>query len=134
MLEFWVQRLSGCGFEAVFLNAHHLGEMLAAAVSERQWPIPVKVLIEPVLLGTGGGIKAAAQYFGDEPFAVINVDAISNVDLRSLYARHRLMGAEVSLLLHDCPEFNNVAVTQDGLVLGFGREAKRLEIKWTGSD
>jgi mannose-1-phosphate guanylyltransferase len=126
MLEFWVEKLYRCGFDAAFLNAYHLRDRLAAAVSEKQWPIPVKVLNEPALLGTGGGIRSAAEHFADEPFAVINVDIISNVDLNSLYERHKLAGVEVSLLLHDWPQFNNVAVSDDGFVLGFGHEAEEI--------
>ena len=125
LLEFWIERLYRCGFDAAFLNAYHLKDRLAAEVSQRQWPIPVKVLDEPVLLGTGGGIRSAAEHFADEPFAVINVDIISNVDLNTLYERHKLEGVEVSLLLHDWPEFNNVAVSEDGFVLGFGRRGGR---------
>ncbi len=129
MLEFWVERLWGCGFDAAFLNAYHLNDRLAATVAERQWPIPVKVLSEPVLLGTGGGMRFASEHFAGEPFVAINVDIISNVDLNSLYERHRLAGAEVSLLLHDWPQFNNVAVSEDGFVLGFGQEAKQIQKK-----
>jgi mannose-1-phosphate guanylyltransferase len=132
LLEFWIERLYRYGFDAVFLNAYHLRDRLAAAVSEKQWPMPVKVLDEPVLLGTGGGIRSAAEHFADEPFAVINVDVISNADLNTLYERHKLAGAEVSLLLHDWPEFNNVAVSEDGSVLGFGREAEEIKKRGNG--
>ncbi len=132
LLEFWIERLHRCGFDAVFLNAYHLKDRIAATVSEKQWPIPVKVLDEPVLLGTGGGIRTAAEHFADEPFAVINVDIISNVDLNALYERHKLGGGEVSLLLHDWPEFNNVAVGEDGSVLGFGREAQEIKKRGNG--
>ena len=129
LLEFWIDRLSRGGCDEVFLNAFHFKDRIAGAVSARQWPIPVRVLNEPVLLGTGGGIRAAVEHFGDEPVAVINVDIVGNVDLTSLYERHRLSGAEVSLLLHDWPEFNNVAVNGDGRVLGFGRDAKAAQMK-----
>jgi mannose-1-phosphate guanylyltransferase len=132
LLEFWIERLYRYGFDTVFLNAYHLKDRLAAAVSERQWPMPVEVLNEPVLLGTGGGIRSAARHFADEPFAVINVDIISNVDLNTLYERHKLAGVEVSLLLHDWPEFNNVAVSEDGFVLGFGREAEEIKKRGNG--
>lgn len=126
MLEYWVERLYRCGFDAVFLNAYHHKDRVALAVSEGQWPIPVKVLNETVLLGTGGGIRSAAEHIGDEPFAVINVDVVSDADLRLLYASHKVAGAEVSLLLHDWSAFNNVAVSEHGLVLGFGQEGQRI--------
>ena len=126
MLEFWVERLFRCGFDGVFLNAFHLKELIGAAVSGKQWPVPVKVLYEPVLFGTGGGIRTAAEHADGEPFAVVNVDILSNADLGALYESHRLSGARAGLLLHDCPEFNNVAVSKDGFVLGFGGEAREI--------
>src|SRR5208283_170947 len=132
LLEFWIDRLNRCGFNEVILNAYHQKDRIARAVSSRRWPIPVKVLNEPVLLGTGGGIRAAVEYFGEEPVAVINVDIISNIDLTSLYDRHKSSGAKVSLLLHDWPAFNNVAVNEEGAVLGFGREAEAIQMKGNG--
>lgn len=132
MLEFWIKRLSRCGFDAVFLNAFHLKEHIGAAVSARKWPVPVKVLYEPVILGTGGGIRSAAELAGGAPFAVVNADVLSDADLGALYERHKLSGAGVSLLLHDWPEFNNVAVSKDGFVVGFGHEAEKLRRKDKG--
>lgn len=129
MLEFWIERLFRCGFDEVFLNAFHFKERIGAAVCGKQWPGPVRVLNEPVLLGTGGGIRSAAQHAEGEPFAVVNVDVLSNADLGALYERHKLSGAGVSLLLHDWPEFNHVAVSKDGFILGFGREAQEIRRK-----
>jgi mannose-1-phosphate guanylyltransferase len=127
MLDFWIETLNRFGFDAAFVNAYHLKDRICEAVSKTCLPIPVKVLEEPVLLGTGGGIRAAREYFEGDPAAVINVDIVCNADLTSLYERHRLSGAEVSLLLHDWPEFNNVAVDEEGNVLGFGREAEAIQ-------
>ncbi|MGC9194687.1 MAG: sugar phosphate nucleotidyltransferase [Syntrophobacteraceae bacterium] len=126
MLQFWIERLSQCGFESVCLNAFHRKQCLGAAVGLKKWPLPVKVLYEPLLLGTAGGIRLGAEHGGDTPLAVVNADVLSNADLGLLYQRHRLSGAGVSLLLHDCPQFNNVAVGIDGFVLGFGKEAKQI--------
>jgi mannose-1-phosphate guanylyltransferase len=129
MLEFWIENLFRCGFEGVFLNAFHRRELIGEAVSEGHWPGPVKVLYEPVILGTGGGIRTAAEHAGEEPFAVVNADILSDADPGALCELHRLSGAKVSLLLHDWPQFNNVAVSKDGLVLGFGAEAKEIREK-----
>ncbi len=126
VLEFWVERLRACGFESAILNAYHLKEKLVDTVSERNWPVHIEVHTEPELLGTGGGIRTALDSFGSEPFAVINGDIVCDAPLDALYEQHVRSGAEVSLLLHDYPEFNNVAVGEDGSVLGFGQEAERL--------
>lgn len=126
VLEFWTDQLFRCGFSSVVVNAYHLKEQLLQAVEGQSWPLPVEVHTEPVLLGTGGGIRTALESAGEEPFVVVNGDIICNAPLDRLNAEHLDHGAHVSLLLHDWPEFNNVAVSRDGFVLGFGKEAKRI--------
>lgn len=130
ILEFWVSQLHEAGFEAVVVNAHNLHERLVAEVRDRVWPLPVEVRVEPVLLGTGGGIRNVLDFFGKDPFVVVNGDIISRVPFRALLDEHRSCdrscGSPVSLLLHDRPAFNNVAVNGLKCVLGFGREAGEL--------
>jgi mannose-1-phosphate guanylyltransferase len=126
VLDFWIERLHLCGFRSVIINAYHLKEDLVAAVSRGKWPIPVQVLSEPVLLGTGGGIRTALESFGAEPLAVINGDIICDAPLDKLYRQHVRSGAEVSMLLHDWPEFNNVGVDENGSILGFGKEVEAI--------
>jgi mannose-1-phosphate guanylyltransferase len=126
ILDFWVRRLHHAGFEAVVINAHHLQEQLVAAVHGKAWPIPVQVQVEPVLLGTGGGVANVLSFFQGEPFLVINGDILCDVPLPDLFRRFLDSGASAGLLMHDCQEFNNVAVDAQGFILGFGREAGDL--------
>jgi mannose-1-phosphate guanylyltransferase len=126
VLEFWMNRFYREGFEGVVINAHHLSERLVDAVTGTKWPIPVDVRVEPTILGTGGGIRNVLDFFAGRPFVVVNGDIICNVSLRSLFDRHIASGGSVSLLMHDCPPFNNVAVDSNGQVLGFGRETGDL--------
>ncbi|MDY0040763.1 MAG: sugar phosphate nucleotidyltransferase [Desulforhabdus sp.] len=125
LLDFWIGKLYESGFEAVVVNAFHLPDKLVKAIHENKWPIPVEVRVEPVLLGTAGGIRNVLDFFGEEPFVVVNGDIICNVDFQSFYESHLRSGSSVSLLLHDYALFNNVAVN-NGFVLGFADEARRL--------
>ena len=126
VLDFWVWRLHQAGFEGVVVNAWHLHDKLVAAVENKAWPIPVRVLVEPVLLGTGGGIANALPFFQGEPFLVINGDILCDVPLVDFVRKVRDSGASAGLLMHDCREFNNVAVDAHDRVLGFGRDASKL--------
>lgn len=126
VLEFWLWRLYQAGFEEVVLNAWHLQEQLVAAVKNGTWPIPVQVQVEPVLLGTGGGIANVLSFFRGEPFLVINGDILCDIPLLDLVQQYFDSGASAGLLMHDCPEFNKVAVAAEGSILGFGREAVDL--------
>jgi mannose-1-phosphate guanylyltransferase len=126
MLDYWVERLSGQGVDALIVNAFHLTEQVSSAVRNRRWPIPVEVSLEKDLLGTGGGIRYALDFFGHDPFLVINGDILCSMDLGAFFSDHLTSGALVSLVLHDCPEFNNVAVDESRKVIGFGNEAKAM--------
>jgi len=129
VLDFWIWRLHHAGIEAVLINAYHLHERVVAAVHDKHWPIPVQVRVEPVLLGTGGGVSNVLEFFEGQPFLVVNGDIICDAPLADL--RHQYFESEspAGLLLHDYPEFNNVAVTSHGRVLGFGREARGLALE-----
>lgn len=127
ILDFWVRRLAEDECEGVVVNTFHVHERLVEEVCKASWEIPVDVRVEPILLGTGGGVRNVLDYFGDEPFVVINGDIVCDFPIRELYERHLRSGALVSLLLHDCGPFNNVAVSGEGAVMGFGKEAYAME-------
>lgn len=126
ILDFWIWRLYAGGYDAVVLNAFSLGDQLCEAVRNGQWPIPVEVRVEDRLLGTGGGIRNVLDFFDEEPLTLINGDVICNVDLNRFLAHHMRSGNPASLLLHDFPRFNNVAVSAEGSILGFGQRAKEM--------
>jgi mannose-1-phosphate guanylyltransferase len=126
VLDFWIRRLYRAGFEAVVINAYHLHERLVAEVRSTPWPIPVQVRVEPVLLGTGGGIRHVLDFFEGQPFLVVNGDIICDVSLEDLQHRYLESGSPVGLLMHDWAEFNNVAVNSRGSILGFGHDAAKL--------
>jgi len=120
LLDFWISQLAQAGFEAVIINAHHLPEKLIAAVRGGGWPLPVEIAVERRLLGTAGGIRNVLDFLGDKPFVVVNGDIICQVDFVELYRKHMQAARAVTMLLHDWPAFNNVAVA-NGVVCGFGQ-------------
>jgi NDP-sugar pyrophosphorylase family protein len=132
MLEYWMKQFYDAGVEAVMINSYHLQEELASSVQREKWPLPLHVLSEPVLLGTGGGLRNALDFLGKEPFIAVNGDIVCKANLGYLYTQHLHSGEMVSLLLHDCPPFNNVAVDQENRILGFGKEAFNLVEKTPG--
>ncbi|QCQ22939.1 nucleotidyltransferase family protein [Desulfoglaeba alkanexedens] len=126
LLEYWAERLASAGFEAAVVNAHHLADRLEAFVHERSWPLPLHVIREPVLLGTGGGLRNAVSLLGDGPVLAVNGDTACDAALAHLRQVHETSGAKATLLVHDCPPFNNVAVDAAGRVRGFGERGEEL--------
>jgi len=74
LLAHALDRLLDAGIKEVVVNAHHLAPQIVAACEARTEP-HCTVLVEDVLLETGGGIRNALPYLGEGPFAVVNGDA-----------------------------------------------------------
>ena len=119
LLRWLVEYLGSSGAEEVVVNGYHLGEKLRDYVDRVDFPIPVHVRLEQILLGTGGGIRNVADFWDDRPFVVVNGDILSSIDLQELLSNHESSGATATLVLKDEPRFNGVRVAEDGRILGF---------------
>ncbi len=126
LLGHTLAQLKRFGAEKIVVNAHHLREQIAAFCVGRK---DVEVQLEPRELGTGGGLRLAQERFGTVPFLVVNGDIVHDLDLARIYQAHLAGGAQVTMVLHDFPRFNNVLVDHADRVLGFGgaAEGKRGE-------
>lgn len=78
--------------------------------------VKLRYKIEKEALGTAGGVKNCADFYGDEDFLVISGDAACDFDLRSLMEKHRAGKAAVTLALcrHPEPLSYGLAVTDGG--------------------
>jgi len=74
LLHHAMDRLRDAGVRHLVVNAHWFGEQVGDAVAAYGAEDAV-VLREPVLLETGGGVKAALPHLGTDPFVVVNGDA-----------------------------------------------------------
>jgi len=131
LLHWLVEYLWSAGAEEVIVNAHHLSDALVDSVQETNFPIPVNVQVEKVLLGTGGGIGNVADFWDERPFVVINGDILSSIDLKEVCLKHESSGATVTLVLKDEPRFNGVRVADDGRILSF-RGGAEAHLAFTG--
>lgn len=70
-----IAKLAQAGVTDIVVNLHHLGEVLEKHLSD---VADIRIILshEDELLETGGGIKKALHHFGDEPFYIINGDAL----------------------------------------------------------
>jgi mannose-1-phosphate guanylyltransferase len=131
LLHWLVEFLWSAGAEEVIVNGHHLSDKLVDSVRRANFPIPVHVRVEKVLLGTGGGIRNVADFWDERPLVVINGDILTSVDLREVCLEHESSGAMATLVLKDEPQFNRVQVADDGRIFGFTGGAEKL-LAFTG--
>jgi NDP-sugar pyrophosphorylase family protein len=93
------------GFHDVVINLHHLGPMIEQAVGNgSRYGLRIIYSREPVILGTGGGLKQAEMHFSGESVLVLNGDTLVDLDLGALYAFHQQRDAVATLVLRKDPE------------------------------
>lgn len=125
LIAFQLALLRRHGASEVAINVHHLPERLEAA-AERWCPpgLSLRFSREPVLLGTGGGIRRLAGFLREsDPCLVIGGDMILDFDLSALVARHRAGTHAATLLLREDPRsqrFGTIGVDEAGRVRRIG--------------
>ena len=106
LLRYHLAVLRAAGVTAVGINTHHLPDVMAAtarAECERVG-VALHVVHEPVIQGTGGGIRGLRDFLADEDFLVFNGDILFPVDLRPVVEAHRASGAAATMVLLPMPE------------------------------
>ncbi|MCF8080634.1 MAG: phosphotransferase [Desulfobacterales bacterium] len=119
LIDRLIDRLATAGCEAVIVNTHHLADRLESHLASARYPIPVQFRREAQILGTGGGIANAADFFDQRPFMVVNADIDTDIDLAAFYRFHLGHSHPASLALTDFDKINTVSATEDGRVAGF---------------
>jgi len=132
LLGLWLERLAAWGVERAVVNTHHLAPMVTAWLERRAGKAPgVVVSHEPVILGTGGGLVAARQALGEEPFLLVNSDLVATARVPALLEHLKAQEAVAVLGLVDEPRFGNtVGLDHAGRVLGFKHQEGLDAPRW----
>ena len=114
LIAYALETLRAGGVREVMINTHWLRDLIAAAVGNgRDFGLRCVYSPEPELLGTGGGLYHARDFFNDVPaFWVLNSDTLLDVDLQAVAAAHGKSGATATVVTHTQvpPEFGGVWV------------------------
>jgi mannose-1-phosphate guanylyltransferase/mannose-1-phosphate guanylyltransferase/phosphomannomutase len=113
----------GCG--EVIANLHHFPDVIRGYFGDR-----ISYRQEQELLGTAGGVRGCRDFFGDQTFLVISGDALTDIDLTALVARHRDCGGVATLavkMVSDTREYGVVLHDRDGRITGFQEKPEPAE-------
>ena len=112
-----VNLLNNQGFDDLIANLHYFPNSIKNYFGdELTWSY------EEELLGTAGGVRNVADFFGDDPIVVISGDALTDIDMRKLLERHESAGGIGTLTVKKVPdtrEYGVVIHDADGRIQGF---------------
>lgn len=101
MIAWALDALRQAGCSEVVVNTHHRAGQLEEYLLGRDHGLRIRVLREPEILGTGGGVLNAVGRLDDgEPFLLHNADIYTALDLRSVVEAHGNTDALATLLVN----------------------------------
>jgi mannose-1-phosphate guanylyltransferase len=103
--------------DGVIANLHHFADVIREYFGAR-----ISYSYEPELLGTAGAVRACQGFFDASTFLVISGDALTDIDLAKLWARHREAAGIATLAVKrvaDTREYGVVLHDREGRITGF---------------
>ena len=112
----------------VMLNLHYLPNMIRDHIGNgKRYGIKVFYSFEPQIMGTGGGVKNVADFFGHDPFLIINGDILLTEFPSELVMTHLHHNTDMpTLLIRQMPsncDFTPIDVNSQGKLTNIGTGA-----------
>ena len=120
-----VAMLERQGFDELIANLHYYPDTIRDYFGDR-----LTYRYEEELLGTAGGVRNVADFFGDDPIVIVSGDALTDTDLNALVERHRSAGGIATLTVKkvdDTREYGVVLHDRDGRITGFQEKPEPAE-------
>lgn len=138
LLEHAIRYLKRFGIEDIIINIHHFADQIEDVIVDNSgfgsW---VTISDErDFVLETGGGLKKAAWYFeGSEPFVVMNVDVLTNLDLGKMIEAHKESDAMATLAVMNRTSSRHLLFDEHMLLCGWsntktGEQRISREVTW----
>jgi mannose-1-phosphate guanylyltransferase len=102
LITFALDHLIEIGVKSFIINTHRLPDLFQGFFPHNDYEgYATKLVNEPVLLDTGGGIKNVEADLGTKPFITYSSDILTDIDLQPLIDEHFRSGNDVTLALRD---------------------------------
>ncbi len=117
-----LEKLSALEIASIGVNICYQRDFMQKWLTSSDFAGKIIIFPEPEILGTGGALKNAETFLGQNHFITHNADILSDIDVQLLLERHLHSGDLVTLAVHRKDEFNNVWVDKKGRLLHIGKE------------
>ena len=90
LLGIWLEKLISAGVDDILINTHYLAEMVDDFVSKCHYKDQIKLVHEPILLGTAGTLIANLEFLQSGDGLLIHADNYCCADFTEFKNRHFL--------------------------------------------
>lgn len=101
------------GIRDVIVNLHHLGHSIEKELGDgATWKMRISYSKEARILGTGGGLKQAEEFFEGEPFLVMNSDTLCELDIDAVRRYHERQNPLATMVVREDPNVDRWGVLE----------------------
>lgn len=101
ILEREIRSLCAQGFKDIILTVGYLADKIISYFGDgSQFGAKIDYFVEESPLGNAGALFRLREKIGDEPFLLLNADAVFDVDFNRMIAFHKSHGGLVTLFTH----------------------------------
>ncbi len=121
ILNIILDQLISSGFKKIGINTFYLKDKIINFVKHYQKKcseIEIRIFEEPKLLGTGGAILNAKDFF-KKPTLIINSDILTNLNFKALFFKHLSISYPITMVFFKGKNNNVVIDTNSFDVLAF---------------
>lgn len=133
VMEHIITLLRRAGITDLIANLHHHPDQIAAYFGDgSRLGVSLQYSPEREILGTAGGVKNVASFFGADTFIVVGGDDLANFDLQAMADFHRRAGALATIAVVEVErvsEFGIVVTGDDGRIRSFQEKPAPEEAK-----
>lgn len=109
MLAYSLNFFYAAAVKKLCVNTHHAPKTITDVLNRLEHPWEFKISHEPVLLETGGGVKACEHFIRDAPVLLANGDVVCDLDVSKLLRFHNARKSALTLVVVKHPQANTIA-------------------------
>lgn len=110
LITFVLDHLISAGVRSFVINTHHRPEPFREFAADGYRGHPVRLVHEPEILGTGGGIKNAEPFLREETFITYSGDLLTDIDIQRVIDEHFRAGNDVTVAVRETGLGKDVAL------------------------
>jgi mannose-1-phosphate guanylyltransferase len=134
LLEIWLEVCRRAAIDEVLVNLHAHADAVRGRLDRNANDMRVRLVEEPVLLGSAGTLLANRQWVdGEDCFWILYADVLTNIDLNKMLACHRSRSSLATIAVYEVRDPSRCGVVRfdaDYVVREFEEKPANPKSNW----
>lgn len=116
-----IEYLQSFGVNDIIVNVHHFASQIIEFIERNKW-FKARITIsdeQDKVLETGGGLLKAKHFFDDDPFVLMNVDVLTDLDITAMLKQHQSTKSIATLAVTSRVSSRYFLFNDEGLLCGW---------------